>query len=130
MAGRGMAPHVLVGVSGYCDNKHNEWHQMSNLFIYSINLFSLKRKLFRSRQLDYSKLTLNVIFIYLPSYSLWIIVQMSFIPARHHMVIIFIKKNINRSNVLCVYILNSFWSVNESIAINNIEATVYLIMFF
>lgn len=124
-----MAPHVLVGVSGCCDNKHNEWHQMSNLFIYSINLFSLKRKLFRSRQLDYSKLTLNVIFIYLPSYSLWIIVQMSFISARHHMAIIFIKKNINRSNVLCVYILNIFWSANESIAIN-IEATVYLIMVF
>lgn len=42
----------------------------------------------------------------------------------------FHQKNINRSNVLCVYILNIFWSVNESIAINNIEATVYLIMFF
>lgn len=56
-------------------------------------------------------------------------VQMSFIPARHHMVIIFIKKNINRSNVLCVYILNIFWAINESIAINT-EATVYLIMFF
>lgn len=45
------------------------------------------------------------------------------------MAIIFIKKNINRSNVLCVYILNIFWSANESIAIN-IEATVYLIMVF